>query len=238
VGAEPGYASPVGLPSSVQVIVDDSIVEARNLVAGANRPGYHLRNVNYGRDFTAHRVADIAQARQGDPCRRCGAPLRVTTAIGLGQIIKMGSQPAAEVGATYLDPKGQIRILAIGYYVIDLGRLMLAIVAAHHDEHGIIWPPAVAPFDLHIVRLGKDQAVVEAAEALYASLGERGLAVLYDDREESPGVKFADADLIGVPWRATVSGRSLEAGGIELKARWETSKRVVRPEEIPDFAHG
>lgn len=237
VGAEPGYASPVGLPATVQVIVDDSIVGARNLVAGANRPGYHLRNVNYGRDFTAHLVADIAQARQGDPCRRCSAPLHVTTAISLGQTIKMGSQPAAEVGATYLDREGKARVLVIGYYVIDLGKLMLAIVAAHHDEHGIIWPPAVAPFDLHLVRLGRDQAVVEAAEALYASLGERGFAVLYDDREESPGVKFADADLIGAPWRATVSGRSLEAGGVELKARWETAKRVVRPEEIPDLAH-
>jgi prolyl-tRNA synthetase len=232
VGAEPGYASPVGLAPEVRVIVDDSIPAARNLVAGANRPGYHLRNVNYGRDFTAHQVADIAQVREGDRCRNCGERLRLSRALSLGEIIRTGIAPGGGAGVTFLDRDGQTQVLTIGYYAIALDCVMTAMVAAHHDDYGIIWPPDVAPFDLHLVRLGKDEAVVEAAESVYANLRERGFTVLYDDRDESPGVKFADADLIGVPWRATVSRRSLAAGGVELKARWETTKRVVPAEEL------
>jgi prolyl-tRNA synthetase len=238
-GAEPGYASPVGLQvrerrdvPGVLVVADRSIEVGGNFVAGANRPGYHLTGVNYPRDFAVTLLADIAQAQAGHLCAHCGGVLAAEAAIELGRCSKLGTHYADAVGATYLDPEGHERPIVMGFYGIGVGRLMGAVIETHHDEHGIVWPPAIAPFDVHLLTLGADEAVQAQAEKVYVQLREAGLEVLYDDREESAGVKFADADLIGCPARATVSKRSLKAGGVEMKARYAEKRRVVTPEEL------
>jgi len=238
-GAAPGYASPVGLevrktrdgPGAL-VVADRSIKVGSNFVAGANRPGYHLTGVNYPRDFAVTLLADIAQAQAGHLCPRCGEALAAEAAIELGHCFKLGTRYAEAVGATYLDKEGHERPIVMGSYGIGVGRLLAAVIETHHDEHGIVWPPALAPFDVHLLTLGTAEEVRAQSEAAYAQLQEAGLEVLYDDRQESAGVKFADADLIGCPVRVTVSKRSLKAGGVEVKARWAGERRVVTPESL------
>jgi prolyl-tRNA synthetase len=240
-GAEPGYASPKGLQvrenrdgPGVLVVADRSIEAGTNFVAGANRPGYHLTGVNYPRDFVVTLMADIAQAQDGHLCAHCGGTLVTASAIELGHCFKLGTRYADSVGATYLDSEGNERPIVMGSYGIGVGRLMAAVIETHHDEHGIVWPPALAPFDLHLILLGTDEAVRAQAEEVYAQMREAGFEVLYDDREERAGVKFTDADLIGCPVRATVSRRSLKAGGVEVKARQAEERRVVAPESLED----
>jgi len=229
-GIVAGYASPVGLSglSGVRVVADDSVRLGRNLVAGANRPGYHYLNVNYPRDFQADIEADIALARTGLPCPRCESVLSEARGIELGHLFKLGTRYSAAVGANYLDQEGRPRPIVMGSYGIGTGRLLAAIVEEHHDERGIIWPPLVAPFQVHLVTLGLDQPeVAAAADALYGELQQAGLEVLYDDREESAGVKFNDADLIGIPLRLTVSPRNLKADKVEAKLRWEPERTLL-----------
>ena len=216
--------------SGVLVVADHSIETVNNFVAGANREGYHLTGVNYPRDFSVTLLADVAQAQAGHVCPHCEGTLTAKSAIELGHCFKLGTRYADAVGAAYLDPEGQERPIVMGSYGIGVGRLMAAVIETHHDEQGIVWPAALAPFNVYLLTLGTDEAVQTQADAAYAQMQEAGLEVLYDDREESAGVKFADADLIGCPVRATVSRRSLRAGGIELKAR--------RAEEPRDSAQG
>lgn len=238
-GADPGYASPVELRvrethggPGVLVIADRSIEVGNNFVAGANRPGYHLTGVNYPRDFAVTLLADIAQAQTGYLCPHCDGTLATETAIELGHCFKLGTRYSEAVGATYLDKEGHERPIVMGSYGIGVGRLMAAVIETHHDEHGIVWPPSLAPFDVYLLVLGADEAVRAQAETIYTQLRETGLEVLYDDREERAGVKFADADLIGCPTRATVSKRSLKAGGVELKARWAAERNVVPQDSL------
>ncbi len=238
-GAEPGYASPVDLQvrktrdgPGVLVVADSSVAVGNNFVAGANRPGYHLTGVNYPRDFVVTLIADIAQAQAGYLCAHCDGVLAAEPAIELGHCFKLGTRYSDAVGATYLDTEGRERPIVMGSYGIGVGRLMAAVIETHHDEHGIVWPPALAPFDVHLLTLGTDEAVRTQAEETYTQLQEAGIEVLYDDREESAGVKFADADMIGCPVRVTVSRRSLKAGGVELKMRWAEERRVVTPESL------
>ena len=227
VGAEPGYASPVGLDvraadstEGVTVVADRSVKVGANFVAGANEAGYHLTGVNMPRDFGVTQVADIALAVEGVRCGRCGEGLlHLERAIELGHCFKLGTYYSEKVGVTYLDEQGSARPVVMGSYGIGLERLIAAIIEKHHDEYGIVWPRSVAPFDVHIVTLGKDDALHERGRVLYADLQRAGLAVLLDDRQERPGVKFADADLIGVPLRITVSERALERGALEAKWR-------------------
>ncbi|MBM3190637.1 MAG: proline--tRNA ligase, partial [Chloroflexi bacterium] len=231
-GLVPGYASPVGV-SGVRIIADGSIALGRNYVAGANEPGYHLTNVNYPRDFAVDTIADIALARDGDPCPRCHAPLRTARGIEVGHVFKLGAKYSEAVGATFLDQDGVAKPVVMGSYGIGLGRLMACIIEQHHDEHGILWPLSVAPLDVHLVSLGAaGSAVGEAAEALYERLLGQGYEVLYDDRDETPGVKFNDADLIGAPVRLTVSRRTVEQAGVELKLRWESERRLIPDAEV------
>ncbi len=228
-GMEPGYGSPVGAHDTV-VVVDELAARTPNLVAGANRPGFHLRNVNVGRDFTPDVTADIVNARAGDPCPACGAPVILRNGIEVGNIFKLGTDFAIPMGATYLGEDGERHPIVMGSYGIGLGRAVACIVEAHHDEKGIAWPEAVAPYAAHIVTVGaaRDPAVVEAAEGLYARLTDAGIEVLYDDRDESPGVKFTDAELLGMPRTITISPRSLAAGGAEVTVR-ATGERSVQP---------
>ena len=223
-GIVAGYASPIGV-RGVRVVADRSVESGTNFVAGANRPGYHYLNVNYPRDFTADIVADIALAQAGLPCPRCGELLREARGIEIGHLFKLGTRYSAAVGATYLDQNGEARPIVMGSYGIGTGRLMAAIVEQHHDDKGIIWPPSVAPFQVHLVSLGLDQAGVrDAAESLYSELQKAGVEVLYDDREESAGIKFNDSDLIGVPLRLTISPRTVKTDSVEAKLRWQAER--------------
>lgn len=228
-GAVPGYASPVGL-NNVYTIVDDLILQSPNLVAGANENGYHLRNVNYGRDYTARLAADITAAEHGDACAQCGSALRASRGVEVGNIFKLGARYTQALGATFLDEAGQPRPVIMGSYGIGVGRLLACIAEEHHDEHGLIWPPSIAPYPLHLIALPskKDNRPPEIAAQLETDLTAAGLEPLYDDRPESAGVKFMDADLIGLPLRLTVSERALNEGGVELKVR-ASGERVVLP---------
>jgi prolyl-tRNA synthetase len=234
-GAVAGYASPVGLALAegdgpgVFVIADPSVAAgAGGLVAGANRAGYHLRNVAYGRDWRATAVADIAAVRAGDPCARCGAPLSLDRGVEIGHIFKLGDRYTRAVGATYLDEAGAARPVVMGSYGIGVERLIQIIIEQHHDEAGIVWPATVAPADVHLMALGKGEAPKAAAEELMGELEAAGLRVIYDDRAESAGVKFNDADLIGLPLRLVVSDRLLAAGELELKPRGGAAIKLPR----------
>ena len=231
IGAEPGYGSPIGIQrDQVVVVVDDLVTKSPNLVAGANEEGYHFVNVNYGRDFTADIVADIVAAADGYACPECGAPLRTVRGVEVGNIFKLGTRYSAAMGALFQDKDGTRKPVIMGSYGIGVGRLMASIVEEHHDDYGIIWPITVAPYQVHIVAL---KGGFEVAESLYQALQEAGVEVLYDDRTEpSPGEKFNDADLIGIPLRLTVGGRSLKKGGVELKRRSEKDIHLVPVDEV------
>jgi prolyl-tRNA synthetase len=231
VGLVAGSASPRGL-HGVRVVADDSAPGSPNLVAGANKPDTHLRNVNYGRDWSADTVADIALAREGDLCPTCGSEMRCRRGIEMGHIFKLGTVYSEKLGATFLDREGVARIAVMGSYGIGLERLMAAVVEANHDEKGIIWPASLAPYDAHLVALNADRpGVADAAERLYDELQAAGINVLYDDRDESPGVKFNDADLLGMPLRLTVSPRTLDKSAVELKGRREVEPALCPLEQ-------
>ncbi|MBK9714594.1 MAG: proline--tRNA ligase [Kouleothrix sp.] len=242
-GAVPGYASPVGLrvradqgAAGVLVIADQSVVAAEPLVAGANREGYHATGVIYGRDWQATTVADIAAVQAGDPCARCGAALQLEKGIEVGHIFKLGTRYTEALGATYLDQDGAARPVVMGSYGIGVERLLQVVVEQHHDAAGIVWPAEVAPLDVHLVRLGKSEAVRDAAESLYAELSAAGVRALYDDRDETAGVKFNDADLIGLPVRLVVGEKLLAAGQVEIKRRGGEVVKVARAEVVEQLA--
>ncbi len=226
VGWVAGYASPIGV-DPVSVIADPSVVDAGGLVAGANRVDAHLRNVTYGRDWTAATVADIGMAQAGDPCAQCGSALEMHRGIELGHIFKLGTRYAEPMQATFLDADGERRTPIMGCYGIGVERLMAAVVQSNHDEHGIIWPRSVAPFDVHIVPLGRGDNVAEAVANVETELSGAGLNVMTDDRDERAGVKFNDADLLGAPLRITIGARGLKQGQIELKLRRDSEASSV-----------
>ncbi len=218
-GLVAGSASPIGI-SGMTVVADTSIPEATNLVAGANEDDWHLKNTNYGRDWQADLVADIALAREGDACPRCGTPLEVRRGIEMGHVFKLGTMYAEALDVLYENEAGERKHVVMGCYGIGVERLIAACIEANHDENGITWPASVAPYDVHIVALNLGQEAVASTLAdLERDLEAAGLSVLIDDRDESAGVKFKDADLLGIPWRVTVSPRALERGGVELRNR-------------------
>jgi len=242
IGAVPGFASPIGLVgaglvpahgrpqgSPLQIVVDESITFSPNLVAGANETDYHLLNTNYPRDYKADIVTDLAAADEGHACPECGNPLRVSRGVEVGNIFKLGTRYSDSLGCTFLDKDGQPKPVIMGSYGIGVGRLLACVAEEHHDEHGLIWPVTVAPFQVHLVLLrGKNTPQAEeTADKLYADLQAAGIEVLYDDRDESPGVKFNDADLIGLPVRLTVSERALAQSGVEMKLRSKPDKAVI-----------
>ncbi len=230
-----GSASAVGLVEAgastygrIKVVADDLVPQERNLVAGANKPDAHLLNVNYGRDWQADIVADIALAREGSLCAQCRTPMDLRRGIEMGQIFKLGTFYAEKLGATFLDSEGKQRPAVMGSYGIGTERLLAAAIEANHDERGITWPRELAPYDVHLVALQPDRPEVRrAADALYERLQDGGLSVLYDDREETPGVKFNDVDLLGLPLRVTVSPRTLEKGSLELKGRTQAAAELA-----------
>ncbi|HEV8489320.1 MAG TPA: proline--tRNA ligase [Candidatus Limnocylindrales bacterium] len=233
-GMEPGYGSPVGAHDTF-VVVDDLAARTPNLVAGANRVGFHRRNVNVGRDFEPDVVADITNAREGDPCPVCGEPLKLRKGIEVGNIFKLGTDFTVALDAAFLAEDGTRIHPIMGSYGIGLGRNLACIVEAHHDEKGIAWPAEVAPYPAHLVAIGaaREPRVTEIAERLHQAALDAGREILYDDRDESPGVKLTDAELLGMPTILTVSPRSLAAGGVEVtdRATGERSTRSVEEVE-------
>jgi prolyl-tRNA synthetase len=239
IGAVPGYASPIGL-KKVLIIVDEIIPQSANLVAGANLDGYHLLNVNYGRDFAADIISDITAAREGDGCPQCGSPLHATRGVEVGNIFKLGTWYSEAMGCSYLAQDGKTKPIIMGSYGIGLGRLLACAAEAHHDEFGLIWPITIAPYQVHLILLaGKSEDPElnssQKASTLYQNLCRSGIEVLFDDRNESPGVKFNDADLIGIPLRLTVSERALNFGGVEFKQRGQNERSIIPLEQVATF---
>ena len=224
-GAGGGSLGPVGV--DVEVIADEALREGQ-YIAGANEDGWHLRGVQAGRDYEAT-FADIRQAVAGDSCPECGGTLEVQTAIEVGHIFKLGTFHSNAFGATFLDEDGREKPLVMGSYGIGLARTMAAIVEQCHDENGIVWPSAVAPYDAHVVALAGAEKIAEhAAEAL----SEAGLEVLLDDRDQRPGEKFADADLIGCPIRVTAGKKSLEDGKVDVRNRASGDEKRLNVAEL------
>jgi len=231
-GIVAGAASPVGL-SNIKVVADDSVTSGVNLVAGANQAETHLKNVNYPRDFSADVLTDIARAHAGEQCPRCRGKLLSAHGIEVGHIFKLGTFLSQKLGATFTDPDGLSHPIVMGCYGIGLGRLLAAAIEQNHDDKGIVWPPSIAPYDLYLCPLYFDNPEVAAAtERLYNELTQAGWEVLFDDRVESPGVKFNDADLLGMPVRVTVSPRTLEKDSAEVKRRPEKQAEVVPLAEL------
>jgi prolyl-tRNA synthetase len=230
-GKGAGYGSPLGARDSI-VVVDELVVRSPNLVAGANRVGWHVKNVNVPRDYTPDHVAEITSAREGDPCPTCGSPVKLSKGIEVGNIFKLGTEFTEAFGSMYLGEDGERHPIVMGSYGIGLGRNVACVVEAHHDEKGIAWPDEVAPYAAHLVSIGagRDPKVLETADRLHALAKDAGREILYDDRDESPGVKFTDAELLGMPWILTVSPRSLAAGGVEVTRR-ATGERSTQPLE-------
>ncbi|MBI5947173.1 MAG: proline--tRNA ligase [Chloroflexi bacterium] len=226
-GLVAGSASAVGL-RGMTIVADPSAVEAANLVAGANEPDMHYRNTNHGRDWKADLVANIALARGGDECANCGAPLETRRGMEMGHVFKLGTVYSETIGVQYLDEAGERHPVVMGCYGIGVERMLAAIIEANHDENGITWPAEVSPYDVHIVALNLEQEPVTAAVAeLEKAVEAAGMSVLVDDRADSAGIKFKDADLLGIPVRLTVSPRAMERGGVEVRERHSGETSVV-----------
>lgn len=245
IGAVPGYASPIGIThngekgqwGNLMIVVDDLIPVSTNLVAGANEVGFHLRNVNYGRDFVAEVISDITAASEGDACIICGNPLRAVRGVEVGNIFKLGTRYSEAIGCYFRNHDGISKPVIMGSYGIGTGRLLACIAEDHHDQYGLRWPITVAPYPIHLIVLkGKGSTGINNSEkysnTLYEDLHAAGIEVLYDDRDESPGVKFNDADLIGLPIRLTVSDRAMNQGGVEFKRRDQEEKRIIASTDI------
>ena len=214
--ANVGFAGPRGF--SGRIVIDPEAANIVDAITGANETDHHVRGVNFGRDFTGD-VADIRVVTGGDACPKCGGTLASYRGIEGGHIFILGTHYSAKMGATFLDEAGKTQTMIMGCYGIGVSRLIASAIEQHHDADGIKWPMSIAPYHVIVTPLGKDEAVVTAAEKLYADLGALGVEVLFDDRDERPGVKFKDADLLGIPLRVVVSARGLGSGQLELKER-------------------
>ena len=220
-GAVPGFASPVGIdPSKCIIVVDKSVEGTANLVVGANEEGYHYKNFNYGRDLANVTVADIAMVRDGDPCPITGEPLLMKRGIEVGNIFQLGTKYSKPMKCEYLDENGKSQPMIMGCYGIGIGRTMASVIEDSHDDYGPVWPMSIAPYQIQLCALNPDKGGVrEQADALYEALTKAGVEVLYDDRGEKAGSMFSDADLLGIPFRAIVSPKSVENGVCEFKLR-------------------
>lgn len=222
VGAEPGYGSPVDLDLADGIlVVDDLVAISPNLVAGANKAEYHYRNLNYGRDYSEGQVADIVNAEEGHGCEVCGGELYSLRGVEVGNTFKLGTKYSETLDAYFLDNQGNPHPIVMASYGIGVGRLIACVVEQFHDNYGITWPISIAPYEVHLVSLGNERQpdVLSKAESVYEELVGTGLEVLFDDRDDRAGVKFNDADLIGIPLQLTVGNRGLAQGQVELKVR-------------------
>jgi prolyl-tRNA synthetase len=231
VGGEPGFMSPIGVKKGTKIVVDVTVMEMVNAVAGANEADAHYKNVTPKRDFGETIVADIRLVQEGDPCPHCGAPLKMTRGIEAGQVFMLGTKYSEALHATFLDESGKEKPLVMGCYGIGVGRTMAAAIEQNNDKDGIIWPRAIAPFEVVVVPVNaKVPEQLELAEQIYSELKAAGVDVLLDDRKERAGVKFKDCDLIGYPLRVTVGPKTVEEGTIELRVR-KTGETFVETKE-------
>ncbi len=232
-GVPTGYLGPVGI--SVKLVVDSEVAAMRNFVTGANEKNYHFRNVNMGRDFDAFAVADLRQITPEDPCPECGGELVMKEGIEVGHVFKLGTGYSKAMNAVFQDSDGHDKPMVMGCYGIGVSRIVAAAIEQNHDENGMIFPMPLAPLQVILLNLGiSDEVITEMAESLYQELQERGVEVLIDDRDERPGSKFKDADLLGIPLRLTVGKRFAKDGIVELRRRDSGEVEELKPAELSD----
>ncbi|OQY33280.1 MAG: proline--tRNA ligase [Spirochaetaceae bacterium 4572_59] len=235
-GASTGFAGPVGLKKKLRIIADYSVSHGLNMVCGANEDDHHLLNVNYGRDYIADQISDISFAAAGDSCSLCEGTLEEHRGIEVGQVFFLGTKYSEAMKCTYLDKDGKEQLAVMGCYGIGVGRTMAAAIEQHHDDDGIIWPVAIAPYEVVVLPLQMNkEEVVQTGEDLYKKLKDAGIDVALDDREERAGFKFKDADLIGYPLQIVIGARSLENGELEVKIRKTGEKKNLPLGEIVSF---
>lgn len=230
-GAVVGFAGPIGLKKKIRLLVDERVTQMHNFIVGANETGYHLINVNYGRDFDGETVKDLLMVQVDDPCPKCGKPLQQDRGNEVGNIFQLGTKYSKALNATYLDENGKEQLIVMGSHGIGVSRTMAAVIEQSYDEDGIIWPVSIAPYQVVVTLInGKDEAQVKLAEELYSDLLAKGVKVLYDDRDERPGVKFKDADLIGIPYNIVV-GKKAGASVVEFKTRKTGTKEEMSADD-------
>lgn len=227
-GADVGFAGPIGL--KVDIIVDPEVACMKNFIVGANKTGCHIKNVNIGKDFKASLIKDMRNIAEGDKCPKCAAPINIAHGIEVGHIFKLGTKYSKALGCTYLDENRKENPMVMGSYGIGIGRTMAAVIEQNNDENGIIWPVSIAPYHVIVVPVNAgDQMQMDTADNIYNELQKSGIEALIDDRDERAGVKFKDADLIGIPVRITV-GKKAGEGLVEYKLRKSSDVRVVSAE--------
>lgn len=230
-GAPVGFAGPVGLP--VKIIADQAVSAIRNFVTGANKRDTHLLNVNPERDFQIYKVDNIRFVTEGDRCPRCERELEISHGIEVGHVFKLGTKYSQALGAHFLDPQGVERPIIMGCYGIGINRIIAAVIECSHDDEGIIWPLSIAPYEILILPLNmKDTAALNTAESIHKRLEEADIDTLLDDRDLRPGVKFNDADLIGIPFRIVLGKRFMEGGQVELQERKGGNPVFLPPEDV------
>jgi len=233
-GAPRGFAGAIGIKA--RIIADYSLVNMTNFVMGANKEDYHVKNVNIGRDVSVDSFADLRIAKDTDLCPRCGGNLRFVRGIEVGHVFKLGTKYSKAMKATYLDKNGKEQYMVMGCYGIGIGRTVAASIEQNHDVHGIIWPITIAPYQVIITPVNvNDESIRNISENLYDSLLEKGVDVIIDDRDERAGVKFNDADLIGIPLRVTIGKKALSEGKIEVKIRKSGEVKILETGEVADF---
>lgn len=238
VGVPPGFAGPIGLRPNIRIVADHAVKALTNVVVGANDEGAHYVDANVGRDFQVEQFADLRSAKAGDPSPHGGGTLREAKGIEVGHVFMLGTKYSKAMGATFLDPQGQERVVVMGCYGIGVGRTAASAIEQNHDAKGIVWPVPIAPFHAHLLPLTQSAGVQSTARELYDLLTAAGIEVLWDDRDERAGVKFNDADLIGAPYQVVIGDKSLAQGVVELKER--KSGQVTRhaPEKLTEHLHG
>jgi prolyl-tRNA synthetase len=231
LGAHPGSLGAVGVlqPS---IIADEALRGRARMPTGANRDGFHLRGVNVERDITVTQWADVREAQAGEMSPQHGGPLQMSRCIELGHVFKLGNKYSKAMNAKFLDENGKEQIIEMGCYGIGVSRMVAAVAEAHRDEKGIIWPAALAPFDVHLLLLDFDDELNAVAERLYGELQAAGKDVLFDDRRERPGVKFAEADLFGIPTQVVIGKTTRESGEVEVRRRADKSTRKVAGDAV------
>ena len=231
-GAEVGFAGPIGIKTDY-LFIDQEVVDQRNVIVGANKTGYHIQNANFGRDFEGQ-IGDFRNVQEGDKCPKCGQPLEIMRGVEVGHIFKLGTKYSESMGATFLDQNGKSQPIIMGCYGIGVERTVAAVIEQHHDENGIIWPLALAPYHVVVVPVNvKKEEHLENAEKIYNELQVAGVEVLLDDRNERAGFKFKDSDLLGIPMRITV-GKDIVDGKVEFKLRKEADKEIISVDEVLD----
>jgi prolyl-tRNA synthetase len=237
-GCRPGYLGPVGIPASMPLVVDRQVAAMADFVCGANEADFHLAGVNFGRDTREpDLVADIRNVVAGDPSPDGKGTLAILRGIEVGHVFALGSVYSTAMGATFLDKEGASHVIEMGCYGIGITRVVAAAIEQNHDERGIAWPDAMAPFAVAIAPIGYDRsdAVRALADQLHDALEARGVDVLLDDRGERPGVMFADLELVGIPHRVTIGDRGLKDGNVEYQARRDTKATPVAVDAIDAF---